>query len=189
MQSIAHRRLQLTNSSQGGGGIFVHGWNHYLEICNNRIYGNAGTLSGGINVGQGESPDPVFDATRRRSCRSCSTDNVPTSTTTPSPRNSSYGDELFSATPSAAGGVTFCTGADYYHFNYNWVCGNLSTGDGGGVVHEGFIYNGDISHNWILFNQSNNITIPTNGGGIAVLGAAPDGTLADRRRDRNAATP
>ena len=92
--------------------------------------------------------------------------------------NSSYGDELFSATPSAAGGVTFCTGADYYKFNYNWVCGNLSTGDGGGVAHEGFIYNGNIAHNWILFNQSNNISIPTNGGGIAVLGAAPDGTPA-----------
>jgi hypothetical protein len=37
------------------------------------------------------------------------------------------------------------------------------------------MYNGDISHNQILFNQSTNPTIPTHGGGIAVLGAAPDG--------------
>ncbi len=81
--------------------------------------------------------------------------------------NSSIGDELFSATPAGAGGVTFCTGADYYKFNYNWVCGNLSTGDGGGVAHLGFIYNGDIEHNSILFNQSTNPTIPTNGGGTA----------------------
>jgi hypothetical protein len=51
--------------------------------------------------------------------------------------NSSIGDELFSATPAGAGGVSFCTGADYYKFNYNWVCGNMSTGDGGGVVHMG----------------------------------------------------
>ena len=85
--------------------------------------------------------------------------------------NSSIGDELFSATPAGAGGVTFCTGADYYKFNYNWVCGNLSTGDGGGVAHLGFSYNGDIEHNSILFNQSTNPTIPTNGGGLIVMGA------------------
>jgi hypothetical protein len=166
----------ITNSSQGGGGIYAHGWNHYLEVSNNRVTGNAGTLSGGITIGQGESPDPVFNAANEElpflfEMNTRVHNNAVTS-------NSSYGDELFSASPSAAGGVTFCTGADYYHFNYNWVCGNLSTGDGGGLVHEGFIYNGDISHNWILFNQSNNISIPTNGGGIAILGAAPDGLTA-----------
>jgi len=166
--------LTITNSSQGGGGIFVHAWNHFLEISNNRIFGNAGTLSGGINVGQGESPDANLDAAGNQLAFLFDGHvNVHNNAVT---ANTSYGDELFSASPSAAGGVTFCTGADYYHFNYNWVCGNLSTGDGGGLVHEGFIFNGDISHNWILFNQSNNISIPTNGGGIAVLGAAPDGT-------------
>ena len=46
--------LGITDSSQGGGGIFVHGWGHNLQIANNRIYSNAGTLSGGINLGQGE---------------------------------------------------------------------------------------------------------------------------------------
>src|SRR5256884_6653144 len=77
--------------------------------------------------------------------------------------NMSYGDELFSATPAGAGGVTFCTGADFYKFNYNWLCGNLSTGDGGGLAHAGFSYNGDIEHNSILFNQSTNPTVPANG--------------------------
>ena len=163
----------ITNSSQGGGGIFAHGWTHNLEIANNRIYGNAGTLSGGINIGQGESPDPTFDALGVQ-MPFMFENNVQVHNNSVT-ANTSYGDELFSASPSAAGGVTFCTGADNYHFNYNWVCGNLSTGDGGGLVHEGFIYHGDISHNWILFNQSNNITLPTNGGGIAVLGASPDG--------------
>src|SRR6266404_1728258 len=46
--------------------------------------------------------------------------------------NLSTGDELFSVTPAGSGGVTICTGSDYYKFNYNWICGNLSTGDGGG---------------------------------------------------------
>src|SRR5262249_2871918 len=80
--------------------------------------------------------------------------------------NSSIGDELFSASPAGAGGISFCTGADNYKFNFNWVCGNLSSGDGGGVAHLGFSYNGDIEHNTILFNQSTNPTIPTNGGGL-----------------------
>src|SRR6267143_1428738 len=87
--------------------------------------------------------------------------------------NSSVGDELFSATPAGAGGVSFCTGSDYYKFNYNWVCGNLSTGDGGGVGHIGFSYNGDIEHNSILFNQSTNPTIAANGGGLLIMGS-PD---------------
>jgi len=90
--------------------------------------------------------------------------------------NSSTGDELFSATPAGAGGVSFCTGSDYYKFNYNWVCGNLSSGDGGGVGHLGFSYNGDIEHNTIIFNQSTNPTIPANGGGIIVMGT-PDADL------------
>ncbi len=167
--------FSVVNSSQGGGGVFAHGWTHNLEIANNRIHGNAGTLSGGLNIGQGESPDPTFNVVGQQLGYGFENNvNVHNNSVT---ANTSYGDELFSASPSAAGGVTFCTGADYYHFNYNWVCGNLSTGDGGGVVHEGFILNGDISHNWILFNQTNNITLPTNGGGIAVLGAAPDGII------------
>ena len=49
--------LSVTNSSQGGGGIFVHGWAHNLEIANNRVNNNQGTLAGGISVGQGEHPD------------------------------------------------------------------------------------------------------------------------------------
>ena len=87
--------------------------------------------------------------------------------------NSSTGDELFSATPAGAGGISFCTGSDFYKFNFNWVCGNLSTGDGGGLGHLGFSYNGDIEHNMFLFNQSTNPTIPTNGGAMVIQGA-PD---------------
>src|ERR1700740_1416524 len=87
--------------------------------------------------------------------------------------NASLGDELFSATLSGGGGATICTGNDYYKFNYNWVCGNLSAGEGGGITQLGEIQNGDIEHNTILLNQSSNPTIPTNGGGIMVQGT-PD---------------
>ncbi len=69
--------------------------------------------------------------------------------------------------------MSFCTGSDFYKFNFNWVCGNLSTGDGGGLGHVGFSYNGDIEHNMFLFNQSTNPTIATNGGAMVIMGA-PD---------------
>jgi hypothetical protein len=178
--------LGITDSSQGGGGIFVHGWGHNIQIANNRIYNNAGTLSGGINVGQGEFPPAYLQGSATNappgSCESSNTANVQlpychnlnvnvhhNSITS----NSSTGDELFSATPAGAGGVSFCTGSDYYKFNYNWLCGNLSSGDGGGLGHLGFSKNGQIAHNSILFNQSTNPTIPANGGGIIIMGA-PD---------------
>jgi len=180
--------LSVTNSSQGGGGIFVHGWAHYLQIANNRVTNNAGTLTGGISVGQGEFGGPyiVGDATNAAP-GSCSDGtglvtnqhlpdcfqvhaNVHNNMIT---SNASLGDELFSGTLSGGGGATFCTGNDYYKFNYNWVCGNVSAGEGGGMVHLGEIQNGDIEHDSFLLNQSINPTIPTNGGGIMVQGT-PD---------------
>ncbi|MBZ5657445.1 MAG: hypothetical protein LAO56_19430 [Acidobacteriia bacterium] len=177
--------LGITDSSQGGGGIFVHAWGHNLQIANNRVYNNAGTLSGGINVGQGEFPDAYLGGAANADPGSCD-NNHPANVQLPYcfdehvnvhhnsvSLNSSTGDELFSATPAGAGGVSFCTGTDYYQFNFNWVCGNLSSGDGGGLGQLGFVYNGDIEHNSFLFNQSTNPTIPTNGGAIVIMGA-PD---------------
>jgi len=179
--------LSITNSSQGGGGIFVHAWAHNLEIANNRIYNNQGTLAGGITIGQGEHPDGYVanGAVANPDPGSCQTSNV-TNLQLPYcfdrfvnvhhnwiSQNASEGDELFSATPTGAGGVAICSGADNYQFNYNWVCGNLSTGDGAGFSHVGFIWDGDIEHNTIIFNQGTNPTTPSNGGGLLIM-SAPD---------------
>jgi hypothetical protein len=180
--------LTIRNSSQGGGGIFAHGWAHHLQIANDRIYNNAGTLTGGISVGQGEFATPyVMGSTTNAAPGSCSDGtgwvanqhlpyclqlevNVHNNYIS---NNTSLGDELFSGTLSGGGGVTFCTGNDYYLFNYNWVCGNGSSGEGGALVHLGEIQFGDIEHNSLVLNQSDNPTIPTNGGGIQVMGT-PD---------------
>ena len=182
--------ISVINSSQGGGAIFLHGWNHYMEIANNRISANHGTLTGGITVGNGEFPDPsIVGATPGPVVNQPAAGladgeqagygfnrnvNVHHNSIT---ANASIGDALYSGTPSGAGGVTFCSGSDNYQLKYNWVCGNLSTGDGAGVVHSGFSNDAVIANNWILFNQSVNPTLPTNGGGIAVSGASPDPTL------------
>ncbi|KVO36319.1 Ig-like domain-containing protein [Burkholderia ubonensis] len=170
--------ITFTNSSQGGGGIFLHGWNHYTEVSNNRVTSNAGTLTGGITIGQVEVPDGTIasDGVTQLAFKYNTHVNVHHNAVT---SNAAYGDEINSTTPSAAGGVTFCSGSDYYHFNYNWVCGNISSGDGGGVAHFGFSYNGDLSHNVVLFNQSNNPTLPTYGGGIIAQGVPPDGTFCE----------
>jgi hypothetical protein len=177
--------LSVINSSQGGGGIYVHGWAHNLEIANNRVHNNEGTAAGGITIGQGEHPDGYLVGGIigvPGSCQNSNTTNVQL------PYcfdvnvnvhhnavylNSSEGDELFSATPSGAGGVAFCSGSDNYQFNFNWVCGNLTTGDGAGVSHLGFAYNGSIRNNAILFNQATNPTTPSNGGGVLIM-SAPD---------------
>ena len=181
--------ISVINSSQGGGAIFLHGWNHNTEVANTRISANHGTLTGGITVGNGEFPDPIVsggdvappfpvpngtpDGTQLGYGFNVGVNVHHNSVTS----NASIGDALYSGTPSAAGGVTFCSGSDNYQFNYNWICGNLSTGDGGGVAHAGFSNNGTITHNAIIFNQSTNPTIPTHGGGLAILGASPDRTL------------
>ena len=173
--------ITFTNSSQGGGGIFLHGWNHNMEISNNRVFGNAGTLTGGITVGQVEVPDGTIggaDGVTQIPFGYNTNVNVHHNSVT---SNASYGDEINSTTPSSAGGVTFCSGADNYRFNYNWVCGNMSSGDGGGVAHFGFSAGGDISHNLVLFNQSNNPTLPTYGGGIIAQGVPPDGTFCENQ--------
>jgi hypothetical protein len=184
--------ISVINSSQGGGAIFIHGWNHNLEVANTRVHGNHGTLTGGITIGNGEFPDPsivggdtppvpgqpaagLVDGEQAGYGFNRGV-NVHHNAVT---ANLSVGDSLYAGTPSAGGGVTFCTGADSYKFNYNWVCGNMSSGDAGGVAHSGFSNDGTIAHNWIIFNQSQNPTIPTNGGGLAVLGASPDRTLPD----------
>jgi len=184
--------FMIRNSSQGGGGILVHGWGHNIEISNNRVRNNSGTLSGGIEIGQGEFGESYFApadfgptaGTPPGSCQNSTVANIQlpfcfnTHTNVHNNMvtlNSSTGDELFTSAPSGGGGVTFCTGSDYYKLNYNWICGNMSSGDGGGIAHLGFSYNGDISNNSILFNQSTNPTVPTSGAGIVVMGPAPDG--------------
>src|SRR5256885_917758 len=115
--------LGITNSSQGGGGIFVHGWGHNIQIANNRIANNSGTLSGGINIGQGEFPPGyTVGSTTNADPRPCQSQtglpagtqlqycldlnvNVHHNAVT---ANMSVGDELFSATPAGAGGGAVC---------------------------------------------------------------------------------
>jgi hypothetical protein len=181
--------LSVLNSSQGGGGLFIHGWAHNLEVANNRISANHGTLAGAINLGNGETP-PVFlnDGTTCGGVATALCPPIPVGTPTGAAipfgfntfvrihhnmlyNNASIGDALFTGTPAGAGGVTVSAGGDNYQIDHNWIAGNLTTGDGGGIQTLGVTFNGKINNNVILFNQSTNPTLPTNGGGIVIQGA------------------
>ncbi len=192
--------VSIINSSQGGGGVFIHGWGHNLEVANTRISGNHGTLAGGINLGNGETPDAFLNdgvdcgtgLTGAAAVMPCPPIPAGTALNAAIPfqfntrvhihhnmiyNNASIGDALFSGTPAGAGAITISSGSDDYLVDHNWMAGNLSTGDGGGVQHLGLSFRGNIKNNYILFNQSTNPTLPTNGGGLVIEGANLDRML------------
>ena len=187
--------VSVINSSQGGGGLFLHGWAHNIEVSNSRISANHGTLAGAINVGNGETP-PVYVNDGTTCGAGVATLCPPIPNGTPANGtipfafnknvrihhnmlydNASIGDALWTGTPAGAGGVTVSAGGDNYQIDHNWIAGNLTTGDGGGVQSLGVTFNGKINNNYILFNQSTNPTLPTNGGGIVIQGANEPRTL------------
>jgi Bacterial Ig domain len=164
--------LTVTGGDSGGG-VYVNGWAHNLEISNNRIYGNAGTVNGGLRIGQegleGQVPGVNgglgYDVNVRIHNNAIST-------------NGTVEANAAVLTPSGAapGGIAIFAGSDNYQVTNNWVCGNYSSGDGGGVAHIGLSLNGTISDNKILFNQSYNQGATVNGGGLAIEGESPTGT-------------
>ena len=162
-----------------GGGIYVNGWAHGLEISNNRVYGNAGAYNGGIRVGV-----PYLQI-----------DTLPTGLTQGG-RIAGLGYDInvkihhnqvtkngtvetTAGQGGAGGGISICAGTDNYSVDHNFICGNISSSDGGGIGHVGFSQNGRITFNQLLFNQSFQQTSSTHGGGIIVIGEPPvAGTLS-----------
>jgi len=141
-----------------GGAIAVNGYAQYLQIGNNRIIGNAGAFGGGIRIGhpqltneQGQTlsyTDAVNDSIRIHHNHIA--------------KNGGRG--------GAGGGLSLHAGADDYAVEQNWICGNFSSGNGGGIGHLGLSDNGLIGDNMILFNESFAQAGPRSGGGIFIGG-------------------
>jgi hypothetical protein len=171
--------LSVTGGGAGGG-IYVNGWAHNLQIANNRVYGNAGALHGGVRVGvpyldlAGLPTDPSGDvAMNNNEIAGFGYDvnvNIHHNAIT---KNGTI--EGPGGAGGAGGGVSICTGTDGYSIDHNWICGNISASDGGGIGHLGYSQGGRIANNHILFNQSFQQTASTHGGGIAVVGEPPVG--------------
>jgi hypothetical protein len=161
-------------SADTGGGIIVNGYAKYLEISNNRIANNSGFFGGGIRVGH---PELVFEAPDGTVAYTDAENDFVMIHNNQVVFNGGLG--------GAGGGISMCTGADSYSITQNWVCGNFSLRDGGGIGHLGFsdwaeaVGNDPvgpvplIAENSIIFNESFFQGQTVSGGGIFIGGQPP----------------
>jgi hypothetical protein len=158
--------LSVTGGDTGGG-IYVNGWAHGLEIANNRVYGNAGSFTGGIRIGQPNLEDldlvraPFgFDRNVKIHHNAIATNGTV---------------EANNGTPGGGGGLSLNSGSDGYSVRNNFVCGNYSMDNGGGIAHVGLSLrtpqnSNTIANNKIIFNQSFNQSNTVSGGGLIIEG-------------------
>ena len=142
-----------------GGGIFVNGYAHYLEISNNRITSNQGNFGGAIRLGWPSLVNLAGDG-----------------------YNSSLNDHIAirhnhikqNGSNDNGGGVAIFNGADNYDLDSNEICGNFSSDNGGGVAHFGESNQGMMQKNKIFLNEVfKDLNTGGRGGGILVAGEAP----------------
>ncbi|WP_373500396.1 hypothetical protein [Desulfococcus sp.] len=145
-----------------GGGIVVSGYGDFIDIANNVVKNNSGFFGGGVRVGHPEMINPLAE-----NYQDADNDNVRIFNNQISQNGGQGG---------AGGGVSLCTGSDNYEVTKNWICGNFSLRDGGGIGHLGLSNNGLIANNKVLFNENFNQGQTFNGGGIFIGGLAPFGT-------------
>lgn len=148
--------------ASSGGGIIANGYNDTLEISNNRVINNNGSLGGGIRIGHPQLTVETADG--GLSYSDAHNDNIYIHNNHVTQNGALNGN---------GAGISMNTGSDLYAIVDNYICGNNSMGDGGGIGHLGFSEDGVISDNIILFNESFVQGTPVHGGGIAVIGQQP----------------
>lgn len=163
----------ITGADQGGG-IMVNGHASRIEIANNRITGNQGIEGGGIRIGHANLVEEF--ANNQLRYVGSRTPNLTIHHNEIVQNGNTAGDFV-----GGGGGISLFTGADGYRVTHNFICGNYSTGDGGGIAHIGLSATTGaagllglgvptIERNEILFNQSFNQGTNPNGGGLAITG-------------------
>ena len=117
--------LTVMGASQGGG-IVLNGFNPYTEVSNNRIINNQGFYHGGVRVGH----PTVLEAMKKgdQGYTDAGNDYVRIHNNHIT-QNSGLG--------GSGGGIALHTGADSYEVRENFICGNFTMGEGGGIGHEG----------------------------------------------------
>jgi uncharacterized repeat protein (TIGR01451 family) len=124
-----------------GGGIYVHGYAHYLQVTNNILQSNGGAYAGAIRVGT-PSIDNHNDHLRI-----------------------AYNRVLANGGTNLAGAIGLFRNSDNYEVDHNDLCGNYSSEYGGAISHFGLSPNGKIHDNRIYYNQS-----VDEAGGIMIAG-------------------
>ncbi len=141
--------------AQRGGGIFVNGYAHYLEISNSIVKQNSGNFGGGIRIG---TPSIFVDIDGFDYFSSSFNDNMKI-------HNSSVvGNGGF----DGGGGIAIFNGATDYVIEDCWICGNNTLLYGGGIDHFGLSDGGLIQNNTVIFNSAFD-----EGGGIMLAGELP----------------
>jgi hypothetical protein len=162
--------ITITGADMGGG-ILASGYARFLEVSNNRIVSNYGTYGGGIRIGHttlldgantlyGGYTDSQNGCLPNQSCAlGVSIHN-------------NWVAMNGSTEAGGGGGISIGNGADNYQIANNYICGNFSMADGGGIGHLGRSNGGKIVNNKVLFNQTFNQSLNSTGGGVFVGGLA-----------------
>jgi hypothetical protein len=153
----------ITGATRGGG-VFLNGYVHSFEVSNNRFTSNQGMFAGALRSGwQSLVNDTLTGYERAFNDDLYVHDNH-------FDRNGSLGD---------GGAMAFYNGTDAYQVTSNYICGNYSALNGGGISHFGNNLDGAIVHNQFLFNEAFG-----EGGGVQMTGefvpaGGPLGLLGD----------
>jgi hypothetical protein len=151
--------LQITGANLGSG-IFVNGFAHYLQIANNKVVGNSGTVGGGIRIGTPQIVNPGIAGARYY--QSSFNDHITIS------HNQIVTNGSSGLTIASGGGIGLFTGSDNYTVSDCWICGNYSVLAGSAIDHQGLSDHGLIRNNTIIFNESFD-----EGAGILLAGETP----------------
>ena len=168
-----HARIDgmFVSGSTTGGGILVNGYagtnknsakkGGGLQISNNRVESSTGVLSGGIRIGH---PNLINEQGNNLEYTDSENSGI----------TIAY-NQVFrnGALDGAGGGISLYNGSNSYSVADNNVCGNFTSGNGGGIGHFGLSEDGVIVNNTIKFNESFNQgpVLNVHGGGIYIGGA------------------
>lgn len=108
-----------------GGGIVANGNAVQLQISNNRITGNQGLYNGGIRIGHADLAVADLPVDSNNLLVNIHHNEIL--------KNGNTAGE----TSGGGGGISIYTGARGYRVADNYIAGNFSTGDGGGMAHVG----------------------------------------------------
>ena len=120
--------------ADSGGGIFVNGYAHQLEIANNPSPATSGFRHGGIRIGQPFLPGLAPNANGIIAFNTSV--NIHHNAIT---LNGALGEQA----PAAV--WRWPPAPNNYRISRNFVCGNFTSGDGGGIGHLGLSNNGVIA--------------------------------------------
>jgi uncharacterized repeat protein (TIGR01451 family) len=156
--------LTVTGSDSGGG-ILANGFACDLQVSNNRVVANYGTYGGGIRIGHTTLTTLVNDV------------DVYTDAFNRAPKvHHNWVAQNGATENGGAGGITLGTGSDGYSVSDNYICGNFSMADGGGLAHMGLSRGTNtIANNKFIFNQTFNQSADPTGAGLFIGGLVPVG--------------